>query len=173
MVRLSDDQLNGLGKEALIIIVASLQDQIESIQGQLDSANAMLSDNNRQIELLTEQIRIMGLVKDDHHRTRGLYFNNVELPIDTHSEGFKLITRVQDEAHRFAIEYHRSLRGKKSVSSVLDEIPGIGPARRRALMRAFDSLDEIRAATVEDLSMIAEIPADVAESVYAFFHKEN
>ena len=123
------------------------------------------------LEELGLDIPVCGMVKDDHHRTRGLYFNNVELPIDTHSEGFKLITRVQDEAHRFAIEYHRSLRGKKSVSSVLDEIPGIGPARRRALMRAFDSLDEIRAATVEDLSMIAEIPADVAESIYEFFHK--
>ena len=126
------------------------------------------------LEVLNElklSIPVCGMVKDDHHRTRGLYFNNEELPIDTHSEGFKLITRVQDEAHRFAIEYHRSLRGKKSVSSILDEIPGVGPSRRKALMRSFDSLDDIRAADVVTLSGIPEITEDVAQSIYEFFHK--
>ena len=84
---------------------------------------------------LEMSIPVCGMVKDDHHRTRGLYYNNVELPIDTHSEGFHLITRVQDEAHRFAIEYHKSLRGKKEIHSILDDIPGIGPKRRLAIVR--------------------------------------
>ena len=91
------------------------------------------------LEELGIDIPVCGMVKDDNHRTRGLYYHNIELPIDTHSEGFKLITRIQDEAHRFAIEYHRSLRSKTQVRSVLDDIPGVGPARRKALMRHFKS----------------------------------
>ncbi|MCR4690083.1 MAG: excinuclease ABC subunit UvrC [Lachnospiraceae bacterium] len=125
------------------------------------------------LEVLQElglSIPVCGMVKDDHHRTRGLYFNNEEIPIDTRSEGFKLITRIQDEAHRFAIEYHRSLRGKASVKSILDEIPGIGPARRKALMRSFDSLDAIRMASEEELSAIPEITDACAKEIYAFFH---
>ena len=122
------------------------------------------------LEELRINIPVCGMVKDDNHRTRGLYFNNVELPIDTHSEGFKLITRIQDEAHRFAIEYHRSLRSKDQVKSVLDDIPGIGPARRKALMRHFRSLEEIRNAEVEQLMEIPEITQKVAEEIYAFFH---
>ena len=118
-------------------------------------------------------IPVCGMVKDDHHRTRGLYYNNVELPIDTHSEGFKLITRVQDEAHRFAIEYHRSLRKKDQVRSVLDDIPGIGPKRRRALMRSFSHIDDIRNAGVEELMQKGEMPRNAAESIYAYFHKEG
>ena len=109
------------------------------------------------LEELGIDIPVCGMVKDDNHRTRGLYYHNIELPIDTHSEGFKLITRIQDEAHRFAIEYHRSLRGKTQVRSVLDDIPGVGPARRKALMRHFKSLEEIRQATVEDLMEIPEM----------------
>jgi len=109
------------------------------------------------------------MVKDDNHRTRGLYFNNTEIPIDTRSEGFKLITRVQDEAHRFAIEYHKSLRSKTQVKSVLDDIPGVGPARRKALMRAFASLEEIRSASVEELAAIPEIPLSAAEGIYRYF----
>ena len=116
-------------------------------------------------------IPVCGMVKDDNHRTRGLYYNNVEIPIDTNSEGFKLITRIQDEAHRFAIEYHRSLRTKKQVDSVLDKIPGVGPVRRKALMRHFKSIDEIKNATVERLCEIPEIPQAAAEEIYAFFHK--
>ena len=111
------------------------------------------------------------LLKDDNHRTRGLYFNNVELPIDTHSEGFKLITRVQDEAHRFAIEYHRSLRSKSQVKSVLDEIPGVGPARRKALMRHFKSIEEIKTADVEMLAALPEVNRRAAEEIYRFFHQ--
>lgn len=116
-------------------------------------------------------IPICGMVKDDNHRTRGLYFNNVELPIDTRSEGFKLITRIQDEAHRFAIEYHRSLRSKTQVKSVLDDIPGVGVARRKALMRHFASIGDIKEASVEELMEIPNIPKGAAEEIYGFFHK--
>ena len=123
------------------------------------------------LEELKLSIPVCGMVKDDNHRTRGLYYNNVEIPIDTNSEGFKLITRIQDEAHRFAIEYHRSLRGKKQVDSILDKIPGVGPARRKALMRHFKSIDEIKNASVEMLCEIPEIPLKAAEEIYAFFHK--
>ena len=131
---------------------------------------------NIALEVLAElqiSIPVCGMVKDDNHRTRGLYFNNEELPIDTHSEGFKLITRIQDEAHRFAIEYHRSLHGKGQVKSSLDDIPGIGPTRRKALMRHFDSIADIKDATVEELSQIPEIPQNVAEGIYHFFHQGN
>ena len=123
------------------------------------------------LEELKLNIPVCGMVKDDNHRTRGLYYNNVEIPIDTNSEGFKLITRIQDEAHRFAIEYHRSLRSKKQVDSILDKIPGVGPIRRKALMRHFKSIDEIKNATVEQLCEIPEIPTGAAEEIYAFFHK--
>lgn len=125
------------------------------------------------LEELRINIPVCGMVKDDNHRTRGLYFNNIELPIDTHSEGFKLITRVQDEAHRFAIEYHRSLRSKAQVKSVLDDIPGVGPARRKALMRRFKSIEEIKAASVEELSSIPELNARAAEEIYRFFRKNG
>jgi excinuclease ABC subunit C len=110
------------------------------------------------------------MVKDDNHRTRGLYFQNSLLPLDTHSEGFKLITRVQDEAHRFAIEYHRSLRRKTGVKSVLDDIKGVGPARRKALMRRFESIAQIKEATVEELLEIPEINERCAQEIYRFFH---
>lgn len=116
-------------------------------------------------------IPVCGMVKDDNHRTRGLYFNNVELPIDTHSEGFKLITRIQDEAHRFAITYHRSLRSKAQVHSVLDEIPGVGPSRRKALMKYFKSIEELRAADVSKISEVPGITANVAEEIHRFFEK--
>lgn len=129
---------------------------------------------NIALEVLSElciNIPVCGMVKDDNHRTRGLYFDNVELPIDTRSEGFKLITRIQDEAHRFAIEYHRSLRSKTQVKSVLDDIPGVGPARRKALMRHFASIGDIKEASVEELTEIPEIPQGAAEEIYRFFHK--
>lgn len=117
-------------------------------------------------------IPVCGMVKDDHHRTRGLYFNNVEIPIDRHSEGFKLITRIQDEAHRFAIEYHRSLRSRAQVTSRLDEIPGVGPARKKALMREFASIRELSEATEEQIAQIPEISAAQAKVIYDFFHTE-
>lgn len=118
-------------------------------------------------------IPVCGMVKDDNHRTRGLYFNNVELPIDRNSEGFKLITRIQDEAHRFAITYHRSLRSKSQVHSVLDEIPGIGPSRRKALMKYFKSIEEMRAASADELAKVPGIPMNVAEDIYTFFKNKS
>ena len=125
------------------------------------------------LEELGIDIPVCGMVKDDNHRTRGLYYHNIELPIDTHSEGFKLITRIQDEAHRFAIEYHRSLRSKTQVRSLLDYIPGVGPARRKALMRHFKSLEEIRQATVEDLMEIPEMNERTAQEIVAFFASQK
>lgn len=118
-------------------------------------------------------IPVCGMVKDDNHRTRGLYFNNVELPIDRNSEGFKLITRIQDEAHRFAITYHRSLRSKSQVHSVLDEIPGVGPSRRKALMKYFKSIEEMRAASADELAKVPGIPMNVAEDIYTFFKNKS
>ena len=125
------------------------------------------------LEELGIDIPVCGMVKDDNHRTRGLYYHNIELPIDTHSEGFKLITRIQDEAHRFAIEYHRSLRSKTQVRSVLDDIPGVGPTRRKALMRHFKSLEEIRQATVEELMEIPEMNERTAQEIVAFFASQK
>lgn len=122
------------------------------------------------LEKLGIRIPVCGMVKDDNHRTRGLYFHDKELPIDTHSEGFKLITRIQDEAHRFAIEYHRSLRRKTNVRSVLDDIKGVGPTRRKALMRHFDSIADIKAAEIDELVQIPEISESCAKEIYAFFH---
>lgn len=131
---------------------------------------------NIALEVLSElglSIPVCGMVKDDNHRTRGLYYNNEEIKIDQRSEGFKLITRIQDEAHRFAIEYHRSLRSKGQVKSVLDDIPGIGPVRRKALMRHFASLEELRQAEVEKLCEIPELNERCAEAIYKFFHEKN
>ena len=128
---------------------------------------------NVALEVLKElklNIPVCGMVKDDNHNTRGLYYNNVEIPIDKRSEGFKLITRVQDEAHRFAIEYHRSLRGKAQVNSVLDNIEGIGPVRRKALMKKFLDIEKIRNATVEELMQADGITENVAINIYKYFH---
>lgn len=131
---------------------------------------------NVALEVLNElklNIPVCGMVKDDHHRTRGLYYCNEEIAIDRTSEAFHLITRIQDEAHRFAIEYHKQLRGKSQVHSILDDIPQIGPARRKALMRTYASLDEMRNATEEELCEIPEMNAKAARSVYLFFHKNK
>ena len=132
-------------------------------RGQVNIALSVLRELNLAIP-------VCGMVKDDNHRTRGLYYNNVEIPIDRNSEGFRLITRIQDEAHRFAIEYHRSLRSKEQVHSVLDDIPGIGPARRRALMKHFQSLEAIRDADVDALQEVDSMNEAAARSVYQFFH---
>lgn len=131
---------------------------------------------NIAIEVLKElaiDIPVCGMVKDDNHRTRGLYYHNQELPIDRGSEGFKLITRIQDEAHRFAIEYHRSLRSKSQVHSVLDEIPGIGPARRKELMRYFQSIEDVKAADMETLRNVPRMNEASARTVYTFFRPEE
>lgn len=131
---------------------------------------------NIALEVLEEMgldIPVSGMVKDDKHRTRGLYFNNEEIPIERDSEGFKLITRIQDEAHRFAIEYHRLLRSKGQVHSILDDIPGIGPSRRKDLMRHFQGIDEIKAATVEELAGLPTMNEKAAKQVYEFFHETS
>ena len=133
-------------------------------RGQVTIALKVLND-------LGIRIPVCGMVKDDHHRTRGLYFNNVEIPIDTSSEGFRLITRIQDEAHRFAIEYHRSLRSKEQVHSILDDIPGIGDTRRKALLRKFKFVENIRDASEEELAQTESMNAGSARQVYEFFHK--
>lgn len=125
------------------------------------------------LEELKLDIPVCGMVKDDNHRTRGLYFNNAEVLIDTRSEGFKLITRIQDEAHRFAIEFHRSLRSKDQVKSVLDGIPGVGEARRKALMRTFESIEDIKNASPEKLCSIPEITQSAAKAIYEHFHGEQ
>ena len=132
-------------------------------KGQVNVALAVL-------DKLHLQIPVCGMVKDDNHRTRGLYYNNIEIPIDRNSEGFKLITRIQDEAHRFAIEFHRKLRSQGQVHSILDDIPGIGQARRKALMKHFMNLDAIKNASVEELKNLPSMNEKSAKDVYNFFH---
>ncbi len=137
----------------------------------MDGGRGQVNIALRVLDELKLNIPVCGMVKDDNHRTRGLYYNNVEIPIDRSSEGFKLITRIQDEAHRFAIEYHRSLRSKEQVHSVLDDIPGIGPARRKALMKKYQSLDAIKNASIEDLAETEAMNEQAAQEVYRFFRK--
>lgn len=135
----------------------------------MDGGRGQVNIALKVLDELKLNIPVCGMVKDDNHRTRGLYYNNVEIPIDRGSEGFKLITRIQDEAHRFAIEYHRSLRSKEQVHSVLDDISGIGPARRKALMKKYQSLEAIKAAELEDLAATDGMNQRAAEAVYRFF----
>ncbi|MBQ4220838.1 MAG: excinuclease ABC subunit UvrC [Butyrivibrio sp.] len=137
----------------------------------MDGGRGQVNICLRVLDELGIDIPVCGMVKDDNHRTRGLYYNNVELPIDTRSEGFKLITRIQDEAHRFAIEYHRSLRSKAQVKSSLDDIPGIGPARRKALMKHFRSIEDIRNATADEIAETPGIPLNVAIKIKEFLDK--
>ena len=122
------------------------------------------------LEELHLEIPVCGMVKDDNHRTRGLYYQNEEIAIDRNSESFRLITRIQDEAHRFAITFHRQLRGKKQVHSILEDIPGVGPARRKDLMRHFENIDAVRNATVEQLKELPSMNEKSAQDVYNFFH---
>ncbi|MBR6697152.1 MAG: excinuclease ABC subunit UvrC [Lachnospiraceae bacterium] len=132
-------------------------------KGQVNIALQVLSE-------LKLNIPVCGMVKDDNHRTRGLYYNNIEIPIDRSSEGFKLITRIQDEAHRFAIEYHRQLRSKTQVKSVLDDIEGIGPVKRKALVKHFLDISAIKEASIEELMQVENISLKNAENIYNFFH---
>ena len=158
-----------------------LKDQEEELGSFTRFPDLIMMDGGRgqvniALEVLGElglSIPVCGMVKDDNHRTRGLYYENRELPIDRHSEGFRLITRIQDEAHRFAIEYHRSLRGKGQVHSLLDEIPGIGPTRRKALMRAFGDIESVREAGEEALAAVPGMNRASARSVYEFFHAKK
>ena len=139
----------------------------------MDGGKGQVNVCERVLRDLGFTIPVCGMVKDDRHRTRGLFYNNEEIPIDTHSEGFHLITRIQDETHRFAIEYHRSLRSKGQVHSVLDEIDGIGPGRRRALMKYYQSIEEISRATVEELKQIPSMNETVAKAVVEFFRQKG
>ena len=136
----------------------------------MDGGKGQVHAAREVLEAMGLAIPICGMVKDERHRTRGLYFRDQELPVDTKSELFKLITRIQDETHRFAIEYHRSLRGKSQVRSILDDIPGVGPARRRALLGALPDIEAIKAADVETLKKVPGMNASAARAVYAFFH---
>lgn len=136
----------------------------------MDGGKGQVNVALKVLEELGLNIPVCGMVKDDNHRTRGLYFNNQEIVIDKSSEGFRLITRIQDEAHRFAIEYHRSLRSKGQVRSILDEIDGIGPTRRKALMKYFESIENLKKASVEELTKVPSMNQGAAESVYCFFH---
>ncbi|MBO4824614.1 MAG: excinuclease ABC subunit C, partial [Lachnospiraceae bacterium] len=136
----------------------------------MDGGRGQVNIAKKVLDELRLDIPVCGMVKDDYHNTRGLYVDGVEIDINKSSEAFKLITRVQDEAHRFAIEFHKSLRSKKQVHSVLDDIPGIGPARRKALMRGFESIEAIKNASVEELAGLDEIPLNIAEDIYKFFH---
>lgn len=137
----------------------------------MDGGKGQVNVALKVLDELGINIPVCGMVKDDRHNTRGLYYNNQEIPIDTRSEGFKLITRIQDETHRFAITYHRSLRGKKEVKSILDDIPGVGPSRRKALMRHFKSIEAIREATVDELKKADSVTENVAKNIYKYFHK--
>lgn len=139
----------------------------------MDGGRGQVNIALKVLDELRLDIPVCGMVKDDNHRTRGLYYNNVEIPIDRHSEGFKLVTRIQDEAHRFAIEYHRSLRSKAQVHSILDDIEGIGPARRKALMRRFKSLEAVRDASLEELESTEGMNKRAAESVYTYFREKD
>lgn len=139
----------------------------------MDGGKGQVNIALKVMEDLNLSIPVCGMVKDDNHRTRGLYFNNKEIPIDRNSEGFKLITRIQDETHRFAIEYHRSLRSKGQVHSILDDIPGIGEKRRKELIKHFMSLDAVKAATVQELAIVPTMNEKAANQVYDFFHPND
>ena len=139
----------------------------------MDGGRGQVNIAQQVLDELGIDIPVCGMVKDDNHRTRGLYFHNKELPIDRNSEAFKLITRIQDEAHRFAITYHRSLRSKSQVHSVLDEIPGVGSTRRKALMKYFTSIEEMKQADAAAIAEVPGIPMSVAEEIYLFFHKKE
>lgn len=139
----------------------------------MDGGKGQVNVALRVLDKLNISIPVCGMVKDDNHRTRGLYFNNIEIPIDTHSEGFHLITRIQDETHRFAIDYHRSLRGKAQVKSILDDIPGVGQVRRKALMKYFESINHIKSATVEELKAVPGMNEKAAQQIVDFFRERS
>ena len=136
----------------------------------MDGGRGQVNIALKVMQQLNIEVPVCGMVKDDKHRTRGIYFHNIELPVDRDSEAFRLVTRIQDEAHRFAIEYHRSLRSKEQVHSVLDDIPGIGPARRKALMKSFQTLEDIKSATEEELTEVEGMNSRSARQVFEFFH---
>ena len=137
----------------------------------MDGGKGQVNVAEKVLEELGLSVPVAGMVKDDRHRTRGLYYNNEEIPVQTDSEGFHLLTRIQDETHRFAIEYHRMLRGKEQVHSVLDDIPGIGKNRRKELMRNYPNLEAIRKADVNELAALPSMNRRAAESVLDYLNK--
>ena len=138
----------------------------------MDGGKAQVHAAEKVLAHMNLTIPVCGMIKDDRHRTRGLLFKEQEITLPTHSEGFKLVTRIQDEVHRFAIEYHRKLHTKAQIQSVLDEISGIGSERRKALLRTFGSVEKIRYASIEELSAVQGMNKRAAAAVYEFFHKE-
>ncbi|MCI9380611.1 MAG: excinuclease ABC subunit UvrC [Dorea sp.] len=136
----------------------------------MDGGKGQVNVALKVLERLDIHIPVCGMVKDDNHRTRGLYYQNEEILIDKDAECFRLITRIQDEAHRFAITFHRQLRGKGQVHSILDDIPGVGAARRKDLMRHFENIEAIKSATVEQLKELPSMNEKSAQDVYNFFH---
>ena len=139
----------------------------------MDGGKGQVNVALKVLEELNLHIPVCGMVKDDNHRTRGLYYNNEEISFPRNSEVFGMITRLQDEAHRFAITYHKLLRGKEQVKSILDDIQGVGPARRKALMQHFKEIEKIKNATAEELSKVKGITPQVAAEIYRFFHAEE
>lgn len=137
----------------------------------MDGGKGQVHIAQQVLEELHLHIPVCGMVKDDKHRTRGLYFQDEEIAIDRNSEAFKLITRIQDEAHRFAIEFHRKLRSQKQVHSILDDIPGVGEKRRKDLMKHFENIEVIRNASVEELKKLPTMNEKAAQDVYKFFHQ--
>lgn len=136
----------------------------------MDGGKGQVNVALKVLEELNLNIPVCGMVKDDKHRTRGLYFQNEEISFPPKSEAFLLLTRIQDEAHRFAIEYHKVLRGKNQIHSVLDDIPGVGPARRKALMKHFKDIECIKRTELEELELVEGITPTVAKNIYDFFH---
>ena len=136
----------------------------------MDGGKGQVNVALRVLDQLGLDIPVCGMVKDDNHRTRGIYYQNTEIPIDTRGEAFKLITRIQDEAHRFAITYHKELRSKGQVHSLLDDIKGIGPVRRKALLRRFKTLEAISQATEAELAGTESMNEEAAREVYQYFH---
>ncbi len=139
----------------------------------MDGGRGQVNVALKVLDELHLNIPVCGMVKDDNHRTRGLYYNNKEIFFPRNSEVFGMITRLQDEAHRFAITYHKQLRGKEQVHSILDDIKGVGPARRKALMQHFKEIGKIKDATVEELSSVDGVTPQVAEEIYRFFHEDD
>ena len=137
----------------------------------MDGGKGQVNVALKVLEELNLSIPVCGMVKDDNHRTRGLYYNNEEILFPKGSEAFHMITRLQDEAHRFAIEYHKNLRGKNQIRSILDEIKGVGPERRKALMQHFKDIEKIKEASVDELTQVDNITENVAIEIYRFFRQ--
>jgi len=135
----------------------------------IDGGKGQVSAAEKVLESMGISIPVCGMVKDDRHRTRGLMYQGEEITMPRNSEGFRLITRIQDEVHRFALEYHRKLRADSQIRSVLDDIPGIGATRRKALMRHFKGIENIKKASIEELAEVDAMNKKAAETVYGFF----